>query len=81
MNDNKHITAVVSLEDVRLAKQLQRDVPEIKKIVDNFIKLMQPYKEYLDVAKAIRQADESIITLETFNYVYSNYLPGKGKKQ
>lgn len=74
---NKNIS---NLAEVRLAKRLRRDVPEIKKIVDNFINLCEPYLDYIDVAKAARQAEESIIMLETIELVYRNYLPRRDKQ-
>lgn len=74
------MSKIYNLEEYAFAKKIVSDVPEALKNIDKCINLLYDHQEYIDVARALQQLDESRVMLELILETYTQVL-SKGAKR
>lgn len=72
---------VIDFEEIKLAKRIVKDAPNIIRILDNCQKALYPYREYIDAYEALSQLHNSQIMLEIYLKAYELLLEQNGVKK
>jgi hypothetical protein len=62
-----------------LAKEIVKDLPKLREILEKAKTDLSPYKKYRDAADLVKRIDESIIELDIHLQIYQLELKRKGK--
>lgn len=69
---------LVNLEEIKLAKKIVQDFPDLLIKLDNCANLVYNGKDYIDIAKVLRQIDESKCMMELILETYRRVLEQNG---
>lgn len=65
---------VVNLDEIRLAKQIVTDFPNLIQKLDNCYKMLYNGADYYDIALVLQQIQDSKVTMELFLNGYTQVL-------
>lgn len=72
------MSEVINFEEIKLAKRVVQDFPELLIKLDNCKQILYNNSDYIDIAKVIRQIDESVYTMELILGLYQEILKQNG---
>lgn len=72
---------IVNLDEIRFAKKVVKDIPNVVKNLDKCIELLYNYSEYEDISKVLSEIYISKIMLSIFYEAYIIVLEENGVKK
>ncbi|HEU0125427.1 MAG TPA: hypothetical protein VFQ56_03895 [Flavobacterium sp.] len=72
---------IINFEEIKLAKKVVKEVPEIVNNIDKCINLLYNSREYADVTYSLQQLNESKIMLQIYLETYKLVLEQNGVKK
>ena len=69
---------IINLDEIRYAKKVIKDIPEILKILDKFNRMLYNYNEYSDVNIILEESSTSKLMLELILDAYKLVLKENG---
>lgn len=68
------MSKIIYLEEIALAKKVTKEFPQAIQTLDKCYNLLYNNKDYIDIARVLREIENSKINMELILQLYTQYL-------